>query len=356
MHSTAQHSTAQHSTAQRIEYLDALRGFTMILVVLTHVSGFVFNAENEANFHFYLKQFRMPLFFFVSGFVFYKENFKWDISNIITFLKKKVPVQIISPFIFLLCYIYIKEISITNALTDCDKVGYWFTFTLFSYFIIYILAQKIFDLLNIDTKYRVIFLILVGISLYYNFPINLLFRAGIPLTILNLLGLTRLQFFIFFICGACVKKYFKQFEYALDNTLLTAIAVATYFIVNIFANTSNINHHIQNSISLLLAICGIIIIFSLFRKHQSTFSQNNRISNTLKFIGKRTLDIYLIHYFFIPFGLHKVFPFFENNNVPVIEFIASLLVTAIVIAASLAISSVLRINNTLAHYLFGAKK
>ena len=45
----------------------------MILVVLTHVSIIVFNAENEATFHFYLKQFRMPLFFFVSGYLLYKK-------------------------------------------------------------------------------------------------------------------------------------------------------------------------------------------------------------------------------------------------------------------------------------------
>ena len=63
----------------------------MILVVLTHVANFDFgvNVIQDGNFHFYLKQFRMPLFFFVSGFLFYKNNFVWNLTNIKTFLSKK---------------------------------------------------------------------------------------------------------------------------------------------------------------------------------------------------------------------------------------------------------------------------
>ena len=57
-----------NSMKQRLEWLDAMRGFTMILVVAYHVaqSGFMESEKISASLPF-LVLFRMPLFFFVSG-------------------------------------------------------------------------------------------------------------------------------------------------------------------------------------------------------------------------------------------------------------------------------------------------
>ena len=62
----------------RIEWLDAMRGFTMILVVAYHVAqfGFVENEKSSAALPF-LVLFRMPLFFFVSGFLAYASGMDW---------------------------------------------------------------------------------------------------------------------------------------------------------------------------------------------------------------------------------------------------------------------------------------
>lgn len=50
-------------SGKRIEYIDALRGFTMILVVLSHVAIFCVGAYDVPNYHHYLQQLRMPMFF-----------------------------------------------------------------------------------------------------------------------------------------------------------------------------------------------------------------------------------------------------------------------------------------------------
>ena len=57
--------------SQRIEYIDAMRGVTMLLVVMAHVSMFCLGlyGYNGFSFNKMLSEFRMPLFFFVSGFV-----------------------------------------------------------------------------------------------------------------------------------------------------------------------------------------------------------------------------------------------------------------------------------------------
>ena len=54
---------------QRLEWLDALRGFTMLLVVTNHVydMSFVTNPKYSMFMSLCLL-FRMPLFFFISGF------------------------------------------------------------------------------------------------------------------------------------------------------------------------------------------------------------------------------------------------------------------------------------------------
>ena len=59
----------------RLEWLDAMRGFTMILVVAYHVStdGFAQNIKHSSALSFFVL-FRMPLFFFVSGFLAYSSK------------------------------------------------------------------------------------------------------------------------------------------------------------------------------------------------------------------------------------------------------------------------------------------
>ena len=64
----------------RLEWLDALRGFTMILVVANHVAGMGFGEEwKHSSAIPFLILFRMPLFFFVSGFLSYKASQIWDL-------------------------------------------------------------------------------------------------------------------------------------------------------------------------------------------------------------------------------------------------------------------------------------
>lgn len=346
-------------TKKRIEYLDALRGFTMILVIINHVAAYNLGVDvySDGNFHFYLRLFRMPLFFFVSGFVFYKYDFFESTSKIFSFIKKKIPVQIISPFLFLLCYIFYRDLPLTDSICSYSKAGYWFTFALFNYFLIYIVLGGITKAMKVKEDYRLLLMILIGVFLYFfNVKDNVLKLFDIPVSVLDLLGAGRLNYFLFFILGVIVRKNFKWFENKLDNSLLIAIATAMFFVVNIIIDYDGMNNTLIKAIKLLLALCGIIICLGFFRKNETFFSQENIVSKSLKFIGKRTLDIYLLHFFFLSYNMPKIFPLFSEHNLPVPEIACSLFMTFIVIAICLLVGSILRINPTMAHYLFGAKK
>ena len=176
----------------RIGYIDALRGFTMLLVVCWHIVYFskvrIFGVLE------FFSLFRMPLFFFISGFILYKKDYVWNVSNSFKFLSKKFLVQIIPTVIFLSLYMFIFSL---NTFTDRLN-GYWFTITLFEYFLIYSLS----NLLIKKGIIRVIFLLICAIFLYF-ITENTWCQNNYPLTYKYLLY--NLQFFIFFIIGTIAK-------------------------------------------------------------------------------------------------------------------------------------------------------
>lgn len=66
---------------KRIEYIDAMRGFTIFLVVMTHVTifGLGFYGSDTFSYREIAESFYMPLFFFISGFVLYKAGMEWSL-------------------------------------------------------------------------------------------------------------------------------------------------------------------------------------------------------------------------------------------------------------------------------------
>lgn len=85
----------------RIEYIDSLRGFTIILVVFSHVSLYLFGSSCPSNEVFLL--FRMPLFFFISGYMAYSEKF--TSSLIKKRIKKRLLYQLLPTISCFLLYI-----------------------------------------------------------------------------------------------------------------------------------------------------------------------------------------------------------------------------------------------------------
>jgi hypothetical protein len=103
------------------------------------------------------------------------------------------------------------------------------------------------------------------------------------------------------------------------------------------------------------------VIFALFRylytspllsQYSSIFHQPSSI---LKFVGTRTLDIYLLHYFFLPEFLlphaNRLLAAIHSLLLPLPILFAAI----IVVALCLLTSYIIRLSPFLAHYLFGAK-
>lgn len=283
----------------------------------------------------------MPLFFFVSGFLLDKPGVVWNLKDVVPFIKKKAKIQLIPTFIFMMLFCYLFDINAIDCLKDCGKCGYWFTITLFQYFLVYSLCKMM--------------------------PARFQYKALLVMSVL-LLGSIRIQdwgafqfhklwYFVFFCFGAYVKSHFQSFVDFLEGKYFSVLLVAFFLIAFIKIKGSFPDVTLVSVLEdVFLGITGICIVFNFFRKHEESFRQTTALGRALQYIGKRTLDVYLLHYFFLPRHLEMVGDFFRTNFNPTLEFVCSFLVSIVVVGLCLVMSNVIRTSDTLAYWLFGVKK
>ena len=152
--------------------------------------------------------------------------------------------------------------------------------------------------------------------------------------------------------GTLLKKHFDVVQKWLDGKWLLLVCILVFFGMAAFTKLVPINAKIKGFPS---TIAGLVILFSFFRNKQALFSRETRLGRISQYVGRRTLDIYLIHYFILPKNLSFV-TVFVDHPMPVIEAFVSMCIAIIVIGASLLIGNVIRLSPVLAHSIFGVKQ
>ncbi len=365
--------------SKRIGYIDAMRGFTMILVVYSHVCNFCLGDRSMA-FNDVLFLFRLPCFFFISGWLFYGVGREWTRKEVSVVVKKKFMVQIVPTLIFLFLLspppAYFHQFG-------AFKGGYWFTFALFYFFVIYMLMSWPFRHRQCRRSDIIMLLLTLAISMSaYWYDINYhrlqlsfatphsqrenyhlsIFTFQLVADILGLLSFITWRYYLFFFLGTLARKYFPQFlKLVANGKLMTVVVICFLAISQIPQSDIFLREYFKFSIG---GILGMTMIFALFRYlYTSSFSSiihpTSSIlhlpSSILKFVGQRTLDIYLLHYFFLPEFLRphatQLLTAIPSPLLPFVILLAALLVVAL----CLATSSLLRLSPFLGRCLFGAK-
>lgn len=333
----------------RIEYIDAMRGFTMLLVVFSHVLLFSFHGEGLHSFNKLFMSFRMPLFFFISGFILYKKNTIWNARQSIGFIWKKFKVQIIATLIFLCFYTLYFGYSLGSSFFSCTKLGYWFTFELFQYYLLYVVVRFVLDRYHKFYSEAILLALVVATQLISVKP-----WPFVPIDIYNFFSFTFLRYFIYFYFGTIVRRFFTRFVKFSDSSVFMGTGIILYLLVSILYFGYYV-FPMSLLLDVLMGLGGIIIVFSFFRRNAASFTQDRVIGKNLQYIGRRTLEIYFLHYFFLPRNLGFMGDFFMENSNPLIEFVVALTISLVVVAVCLVISNVLRLSPILVHILFGAK-
>jgi fucose 4-O-acetylase-like acetyltransferase len=339
---------------KRIEYIDAMRGFTMILVVYSHIIFFGYGDDSITSFNSFFVNFRMPLFFFISGWVLYKVGRIWDWNFIKDFLPKKFMVQIIPTVFFFLIFIYFfRDMHITMEALGPSKSGYWFTLTLFEFFLIYAATMFLNPFKNQGFKEDLV--VIVVASVVYFFSSFREHSNPVVADVYHYLGINYLRYYVFFCLGTFIKKYYEGFCQLMDNKYVMALVLMSLLGMIMFSGPLLYHLHAITFVFVVYGTLGIMVVLTFFRKHENRVSSQTVLGRYLQFIGRRTLDVYLLHYLFLPRHLEMVGAFFKENPNPVLEFFVSVFLACLVIIVCLTVSEVLRMSPFLEHRLFGVK-
>ena len=342
-----------YTNGQRVDYIDALKGFLIISVVMCHVAGFCLGIQDDIpSFHPIFFEFRNPPIFFVSGLFAYKIGTVWDISNCYKLIKKKFVTIAWPTLIFFSALLYVHpSYHGRTFLHDSikDLWFHWFTLSLFFFFVFY----SIIGLLTSQIKNEIIksFIVLtIGTLFYLLFSVQSIFN-NLPVTdnIKLFLGMEYWGFFFFFVLGILARKHFSTFLLALNSNILIAASIFIFLLFNLFRIPLQNNYF--NLFRITTYITGIILVINFFRR----YPPKGLFNNIMTFIGKRTLDIYLIHYFFLPLALYENTSIFRVTPMPILEFCVTLVISLAIIAMSLLVSYTIRLSPLSTLIIFGNK-
>lgn len=284
----------------RLSYLDSCRGFTMLLVVLYHYmeiipSGFLVDVSIHL-----CAVFRMPLMFFVSGFLMYKSNYSMGLlrsKGRIRIVSQLYPTLIIGAIV---TYIRFPMEWPDGLITHPLKGGYWFTIALVEMFFIAAPMLYIFSKYSVKKLPRALCFLGIGTlaTLCY-------LKADSTTGILgNFYGATSLilveRYLPFFILGLIAKMYESQYRDILTNKYLIICALIVFLFVPLKNQDILWGKAFGQPLTILCSICGVMVVLHLFLQlERMKLSLVNNLRASLTTVGKYTLEIYLLHYVFI---------------------------------------------------------
>lgn len=360
-------SESNISQKPRMEWIDAMRGFTMLLVVAYHVSinGFLESPKQS----FYLSSFvlfRMPLFFFISGFFSYSTKVVWSARTLATLTAKKLRIQMLPTVIFFSLMVVVFRPNFWDGCTELlhnpTKGGYWFTYALLLMFVIYYAFAYLESKCKAWLEQRSIGWL--PITLFWLFWLGFYATWFMPKWFSypksefmqwSSFGQV-IQYFQFFLAGNIVRRYWTQVQRLFDAKwfIPLLLVVATVSMCDFF-RWHTLTFQWANLPRTLSMYSLMLLVVIYFRHYAEAFSRETRLGRTLQYIGVRTLDIYLLHFFFVP-----VMPF-VGRWLPTIEHNFAIDVTLsftgafIITGLSIIASNILRTSPLLKYYLFGRK-
>ena len=289
--------------------------------------------------------FRLPCFFMISGWLFEpiaQNSFK-------TVTRHKAMVQLLPTFIFL--FLLAPPPEFFHQLGTL-KGGYWFTFALFEYFILYMIIVRI--------SRRWSFLMALAIALgtfvyarYYDSIRSL--AEGWQLYAIDFSGflsITTWRLFLFFYIGAWMRRNFDAFIRWTNKPAIILLVTVVFFMIASTSHKDNVWFEMFRYYA--GGVTGMWMVFTFFRLAFSWLKKCH-VAQPLQYVGTRTLDIYLLHFFILPRFLMVYTGQIKAFESQFVEFLVILAVSLIVLILCLLASYLIRLNPFLGHYLFGVK-
>lgn len=330
------------SKKERLQYIDALRGLAMIMVVFVHVEVFsFFNFTHTTALMYMLSAIHMPLFFFISGLCAYNPDKIYGFPKVKNdFYRLIIPAIVIG-----LLYTYFKlGEDFVFFFANSMKAGYWFTFSLFEILLIY------YAISNLTKKNRKAFMLVMWTFAVLLYILKLPFKTYETLEVVgNYLCLHQtFNYFIYFALGITISKYKERVEslfgYQSLITLILVLFIAVSVLVfNIFPDyaTDTVKWRVLDTLGeTVVGVFGVLLLYITFNKTQTKFSRSGMWQRGVILVGNNTLAIYLIHYFLLP-TFPQVGSFLLDYHSLIVELMVGCGLTVIIVVLSITVNRII---------------
>ena len=161
------------------------------------------------------------------------------------------------------------------------------------------------------------------------------------------------RYFPFFLYGTLVHRYWDCAQRLMDSRWFYPVVLALAVVMSIEVIKWHTLRMEWAALPHTLAMFLLLSVVFMFFRHEHAFFEETRFGQGLQFIGRRTLDIYLLHYFFLPKLPMVGLFFFTNRHNFLLDTTASFIVALVIVAFCIVISQIIRVSPFLKKYLFG---
>lgn len=325
---------------KRIAYLDAIKCLAILLVIDDHIRAINGFGPYESLSAQMIYAPILPLFFFVSGFLAYKQSM--NLKDVWDNVRRKFVFLVIPAIVFCIGTDLMNHRNLLGFITG-GWHGYWFTIVLFECFLLY----YIITLTIKNEKWRIGVLLALSLAGIGMLAVNKDFGPAI----FDLRRVTK--YFQFFVLGTLAMRFRPQYEKLMHNEVFKATFVLLFFVV-LFLLTYNMPsmlHHFLRDV--VLRYLGTFAIVSFFVCHEEGFQRETKFNSLTALIGRNSLAIYLIHYFFLP-HFRPIPEWFADLNMITVHLL-SMLYTVAITALCLLFIKFLSNSKFVSKYVFGKK-
>ena len=334
-------------------YLDALRGLAIFLVVYCHVASISMGIpEKMGSTNDIISLLHLPLFFSLSGFLMFREDRFLKLRSSCIYLWRKFKELVIPALVFVTLFALWYHRSFDSIIHSQFKGGYWFTFFLFIFVLLYALLSLILRRLSGKVRSSVIFILSVCISFAPTFVDVFFPQLVVESDLLQILSYQNFKYFLFYSFGAWIRSRYDGFCRWSDTHYGRLCIIAVPFLMLILQHFHI--QHLHPFIELLFSISSVLFFLAIFRMVAEPI-EHSKLGNAAAFIGRRSLDIYFLHFFLLP-RLHQIGAFFYESGNRILELFTISMFALIIIAVCLIISWILRRSDYLSCVLFGKKE
>lgn len=350
----------------RLRYFDMLKGVAIFIVVMGHIITMCVREVDRAFLFKFVEQLHMPLFFFISGWFAYRvTDGRLTVPKLGTrLLRLLLPMVVVSS----LWVIYFPHSGLQSPLdstfsglwNDTYKNGYWFTMVLFEIFVLYAATVPLLRVLR-STLAQTVAVVAECALLWW------LYFSVIPAHVSAWLSLGLLvSFYPAFMFGVLARSRRDDFMARVVHSsgwqTAAMLIFATTMYVVCWPWEFALDGWCLTAVSTILHLCLAVIALAVFERWADaafapeSSSVSRRIASVWEYLGKQSLGIYLLHYFFL-FPMGDVFRSallgVNVSFVPMLVF--SAFWTVCVIAVVLGVMYVLSFSRPLNLIITGTK-